>query len=238
MELRHDLRLRIHCPVSYSGDGIVSEGTIVNLSTGGWQVRGDRLVKAGTPLLLRVSLPDGPEPIEVELAAVRWADGQTFGLKNIILGEEQSQRLRRFLVDHVMKPDMSPGRRPRAALETKHAPPRNPKLADTMNGEEIMEDRTTSRCPVHCPIVFKGDRMLGKGTLTNLSLSGCGVESTTILQKGVYLSVAVNLPNQESPLDIGLATVRWSLGSKFGLEFIRVGSGEQAQLRQLVAQNS
>ena len=107
-----------------------------------------------------------------------------------------------------------------------------------MNDEEIMEDRTSSRCPVHCPIVFKGDRMLGKGTLTNLSLSGCGVESTTILRKGMYLSVAMNLPNQESPMDIGLATVRWSLGRTFGLEFIRTGLGEQAQLRRLVAQNS
>ncbi len=107
-----------------------------------------------------------------------------------------------------------------------------------MNDEEIMEDRIASRCPVHCPIVFKGDRMLGKGTLTNLSLSGCGVESTTILRKGVYLSVAMNFPNQESPMDIGLAKVRWSLGSKFGLEFIRMGSVEQAQLHRLVAQNS
>lgn len=112
MELRHDLRLPVQCPVSYSGDGIVGEGTIVNLSTGGWQVRGERPVKAGTPLVLRVSLPDGPEPIEVELAAVRWADGQTFGLKNMIMGEEQWRRLRRFVADNVTKPDMSPGRRP------------------------------------------------------------------------------------------------------------------------------
>ncbi len=107
-----------------------------------------------------------------------------------------------------------------------------------MNDEEIMEERTASRCPVHCPIVFKGDLMLGKGTLTNLSPSGCGVQSTTILQKGVYLSVTMSLPHRESPLDIGLATVRWSLGSKFGLEFIRTGLGEQALLRRLVAQNS
>ena len=112
MELRHDLRLPVQCQVSYSGDGIVGEGTVVNLSTGGWQVRGDRQVKAGTPLVLRVSLPDGPEPIEVELAAVRWADGQTFGLKNMILGEEQWRRLRRFVADNVTKPDMSPERRP------------------------------------------------------------------------------------------------------------------------------
>ena len=71
----------------------------------------------------------------------------------------------------------------------------------------MMEERTTSRCPLHCGIVFIGDHMVGKGTLTNLSLSGCGVESTTILRKGVYLSISVALPNRERPLDIGLATV-------------------------------
>lgn len=112
MELRHDLRLMVRCPVAYtdsaSGRQLLGQGTIVNLSTGGWQVAGSQAVTRGTPLLMRVSLPDGEEPMEVQLATVRWASGLTFGVKNMILGEHEWKRLRRFVVSNASKPDFTP----------------------------------------------------------------------------------------------------------------------------------
>ena len=109
MELRHDLRLMVRCSVTYadpaSGARVSGEGTIVNLSTGGWQVAGSQAVTRGTPLLMRVSLPDGEEPMEVQLATVRWASGLIFGVKNMILGEHEWKRLRRFVVSNARKTD-------------------------------------------------------------------------------------------------------------------------------------
>lgn len=101
MELRHDLRLIVRCPVHFSSSKLRGEGTVLNLSTGGWQVTAPEPAAQGTPLLLRVSLPDDQEPIEIELATVRWSSGDRFGLKNMIMGESEWKRLRRFVVDHL-----------------------------------------------------------------------------------------------------------------------------------------
>ena len=112
MELRHDLRLRIQCPVTYSKSNAdkpaAAKGTVVNLSTGGWQVAGTDAMPRGAPLLLSIELPDGQDPLEVQLATVRWTAGTTFGVKNMILGEEEWKRLRRFVVDQASKADFSP----------------------------------------------------------------------------------------------------------------------------------
>ena len=102
MELRHDLRVPITCSVQYnSGDQILGKGTVLNLSTGGWLIAGSQPVSVGVPLLLRVFLPDGGEPMEVELATVQWSERGRVGLKNIILGQDQWKRLRRFVIDNL-----------------------------------------------------------------------------------------------------------------------------------------
>ena len=76
--------------------------------------------------------------------------------------------------------------------------------------------------------------MVGKGTLVDLSPTGCGVKSTTLLRKGVHLALSVTVPEQKTPMEIPLATVRWALGSKFGLEFIRIGVKDQARISRMV----
>lgn len=103
MELRQGLRVKVRCPVLYSGSQVAGEGTVVDLGTGGWQVVAGGSVPRGTPLALRVSLPDGKDPMQVELGTVRWSSGQSFGIKNMILGEEEWKRLRQFLTDNARR---------------------------------------------------------------------------------------------------------------------------------------
>ncbi len=43
------------------------------------------------------SLPDQAPPMDIELAAVRWAKGQEFGLEFLIMGREEEERLDRFV---------------------------------------------------------------------------------------------------------------------------------------------
>ena len=107
MQVRHSLRLPIHCPMKYSGDHIVGEGSIRNLSAEGFEVDGSRPVPRETHLSLRVFLDDGEEPLEIELATVRWSRGKRFGLKTVIVGGEDWRRLRRFIGEEVKESDSS-----------------------------------------------------------------------------------------------------------------------------------
>ena len=97
-----------------------------------------------------------------------------------------------------------------------------------------MEDRRSSRSLIHCPIIFLGERLVGKGTVTDLSLSGCGVRTTTVLREGTSLSLSVTTPDEQDPIAINLATVRWALGGRFGLEFIRMEAEQRERLIRLV----
>ncbi len=80
---------------------MLAEGTILDLSTRGWQIASTQVVQRGTPLSLRIALPDGQDPIDVELATVRWSAQGKFGLKHMVLGEGQWKRLRRFVFDRI-----------------------------------------------------------------------------------------------------------------------------------------
>ena len=97
-----------------------------------------------------------------------------------------------------------------------------------------MEERRSTRLLIHCPIVFLGENLVGKGTVIDLSLSGCGVQTTTLLRRGLSLSLSVTSPDEQAPIDIHLATVRWALGGKCGLEFIRMGAEQRERLCRLV----
>ena len=97
-----------------------------------------------------------------------------------------------------------------------------------------MEERSFRRVPLHCPTVFVGSHTVGKGTVTDLSVFGCAVKTTTLLRKGDYLCVKFTIPEQGEVMVVNLAAVRWALGSKFGLEFVHIGHEERVRLRELV----
>ncbi len=101
-----------------------------------------------------------------------------------------------------------------------------------------MDDRRSSRLLIHCPVVLIGDHTVAKGTVTNLSASGCGVETSTILRTGTQLACTVTMPGQNTPMVVNLAAVRWTLGGKLGLEFLRIKAEEEARLRQLIESGS
>ncbi len=98
MELRTNPRYPIHCPIVFSGDdNTIGHGTVVKLSSGGWRVRSDTQPRPGTYLALHVLLPDEASPMEVDLAAVRWAWGREFGLEFIRMRSEEQERLHHFV---------------------------------------------------------------------------------------------------------------------------------------------
>ncbi len=97
-----------------------------------------------------------------------------------------------------------------------------------------MHVRRSYRFPMQGVIDFAADDQKSRGALINLSTGGCAVESETVLQKGDYLELLVQLQNSELSLRVDLAAVRWSTGREYGLEFIRVRDETQKLLRSLL----
>ncbi len=100
MDARKLPRFAVQCSITFSGDHIVGEGIVIDLSKRGWKatvVTSSQSVRPGTYLKLRLSLPDQAPPMAVDSAAVRWAKGREFGLEFLIMGSEEEERLRRFV---------------------------------------------------------------------------------------------------------------------------------------------
>ena len=97
MELRKHLRSAVQLPITFKGDQIAGEGIVFNLSLEGCAVGIDAMVKPGTYLGLRIQTPQYEVPIEVELAVVRWSEGQNLGIEFIRIRAEEQDRLRQFV---------------------------------------------------------------------------------------------------------------------------------------------
>ena len=95
--------------------------------------------------------------------------------------------------------------------------------------------RSYSRFPVECPIYFLGDRFLGKGTVLDLSRVGWRVDGDHVVQAGIHVALRVFLPDQDSPVRIDRAAVRWSRGQEFGLEIMLMQPQEKARLRRFIS---
>ncbi|MCE3221890.1 MAG: hypothetical protein K0S58_70 [Nitrospira sp.] len=83
-------------------------------------------------------------------------------------------------------------------------------------------------------ITFTGDTE-GEGSVINLSVKGCKVESDAVVRVGDAMSLILLLPGEESPATVTLAFVRWARRQSFGLEFISLGAAEMNRLRNFLA---
>ena len=97
-----------------------------------------------------------------------------------------------------------------------------------------MEQRRDRRVQVQYPISFEGNQGVGKGTLFNLSLGGCGIESGAHVQVGTTVTLRVYVPTHREPIHVGRAGVTWSAGQDFGVEFMEMDQKEQERLKKLI----
>lgn len=100
-----------------------------------------------------------------------------------------------------------------------------------------MEQRKNPRFPVRFRSSFTSLNIVGgDGNLTNLSLRGCRVESQTEVRPGTSLEVRIHTSEEEPPLKIQEAVVRWSRAQQFGMEFVKLEPEEWARLQHTVTQ--
>ncbi len=205
-------------PVEFTLDFIAHQdtmgvGTASNLSTEGCTVEGNLIVHEGWILELRLLLPGHASGLKVERAEVRWSEGQKFGLEFLRMGDKERERLYRFI----------------STLKSRPSP------LSKSKGKGPTERRRAARFPVQFTLSFLGQHVVGVGSASNLSTEGCTVESELMVHQGWPLELRLRLPDDDLPLEVIQAEVRWSQGQKFGLEFVRIQPAALARLRRFVS---
>jgi hypothetical protein len=100
-----------------------------------------------------------------------------------------------------------------------------------------MEQRKNPRFPVRFRSSFTSLNIVGgDGNMTDLSLRGCRVESHTAVRTGTSLELRVHVSEDEPPLKVQEAVVRWCRAQQFGLEFVTLEPEEWARLQHTVTQ--
>ncbi len=100
-----------------------------------------------------------------------------------------------------------------------------------------MEQRQSPRFPVRFRSSFTSLNIVGgDGNIVDLSLRGCRVESGTAVRPGTSLELRIQVSDDEPPLNIQEAVVRWSRSEQFGLEFVTLAPEEWARLQHTVTQ--
>lgn len=96
------------------------------------------------------------------------------------------------------------------------------------------EIRKHPRFPVDFGSTFSGEQFAGRGTITNVSVGGCNIESKVILTAKSSLALHIQLPDSQWPLKIDRAVVRWARGNSFGVEFEQMSQGDVDRLYRLI----
>jgi hypothetical protein len=101
----------------------------------------------------------------------------------------------------------------------------------------IVEQRKHLRFPVNFHSSFSSVGMVrGTGSVVDLSIRGCRIESLIDVQPGSSLEVRIEAVAHELPIHIQAAIVRWSRGREFGLEFEVIAPTEWVHLQDIVRQ--
>ncbi len=93
----------------HSGQLLMSDGVVTNLSSNGIGIRGNRLVKPGMELALFVDFPGAEEPLCIAQSRVTWVEGRRFGVELGPLKLEEQNHLRFFLWDRITRSDRNGG---------------------------------------------------------------------------------------------------------------------------------
>jgi hypothetical protein len=75
------------------------------------------------------------------------------------------------------------------------------------------------------------DVLIGDGSVVDLSEDGLGIRGNCPVNAGMELTLFLYLPNDEEPLFVSEATVAWTAGSLFGVEFKEVSRRDGDRMR-------
>jgi c-di-GMP-binding flagellar brake protein YcgR len=97
-----------------------------------------------------------------------------------------------------------------------------------------MDQPRDRRIRVKAPVSFEGKSGTGRGTVFNLSLGGCALESGANVNMDATIKLHLHIPTDMKPVDVGRAKVVWTAGSDCGVEFLNMNETGRARLRNYI----
>lgn len=98
-----------------------------------------------------------------------------------------------------------------------------------------MAERRGRRLSLSCRLFFFGEEDFeGEATVLDLSTNGCQATSLTQVQVGMVFRLSLFLHDQQWPLRIDEALVRWVKGEGFGLEFTGIRPAQRERVRAII----
>jgi len=88
-----------------SGEILMGDGMITDLSHRGLGIRGNTPVTTGMELTIFLYLPDGQDPLFVMETRVAWTSGRRFGVELLKMNLRERNRLRYFLCSNLALSD-------------------------------------------------------------------------------------------------------------------------------------
>ncbi len=99
-----------------------------------------------------------------------------------------------------------------------------------------MKPRAAERFPLRSRVLFSGIDLTveGEGTISDLSKTGCRVQSDTQPSKGIDLKLELFLSDYSWPMKVDRAVVCWIKGRTFGLEFVSLQAAQRDRLIRVI----
>jgi hypothetical protein len=97
---RHYYRIPIFGPVRYEVQKRKGYGTVTNLSCRGWKIYGNMPLRAGDVCSLKVRLA-ATLWVSVLVGIVRWAQGEESGIETMVMNDESTERLNRYIAERM-----------------------------------------------------------------------------------------------------------------------------------------
>jgi PilZ domain len=98
-----------------------------------------------------------------------------------------------------------------------------------------MEHRRHVRFPVRFRSSFRSaNTVSGEGAVHDFSIRGCCVSSRTEVKPGTILQLWVEATDDESPIQVAQAVVRWFRAGRFGCEFVNLSQDEWGRLQRVI----
>jgi hypothetical protein len=91
--------------------------------------------------------------------------------------------------------------------------------------------RKYARVAVFLEASFSGKGMAGQGTVLDLSMSGCGIESATPVREKIIVSLELHVSPSHPPIEVQRAMIQYRAGKRFGLEFLQMEATQKERLR-------
>lgn len=99
--------------------------------------------------------------------------------------------------------------------------PSSPPTLSSAPSETRKEDRKFQRVPVELTSLCSAEGPEWSGTAVNLSREGCAIHSTAPVQQGDFLRLLIFPGANQTPIEVGVARVRWAENEQFGWNLLR-----------------